>query len=85
MIYDNDKEVLIRIEIQIYGQRKAYQHIISELDWERISPSKYLPLDSMQAYEEMKKAEERRRLIDMLSGKIAYSLINAINGAIQRD
>lgn len=55
----NDREVLIKVEIECNGQRKAYKHLISEIDWERIAPSKYKPLDPMHAYEEMQKMRER--------------------------
>jgi hypothetical protein len=78
-------EVRISINIELDGHEVRHNHMIDRIAWERASPPRRAPMDQMDAYDAMQRAEERKRLIDMLSSKIAYSLVNAIADKYAKD
>lgn len=71
-------EVRIRISIEMGGKECRYDHLIDRIGWERVAPPTRAPLDPMDAYDAMQRAEERRRLIDMVSSKIAHALVASV-------
>jgi hypothetical protein len=80
-------EDTVRIEILIEVRNHAFKHvhIIDRLGWEQVAPPLRAPIDPMDAYDAMQKAEKRKRLIDMISSKIAYTLVNAIADKYEKD
>ena len=86
MRFIDANEVRISVRIEIGGEREvAHNYIIDRIAWERVSPPRRAPIDPMDAYDAMQRAEERKRLVDMLSSKIAYSLVNAIADKYAKD
>ncbi len=85
MRFIGDNEVRIHIEIETDGHRMRQDHIIDRIAWERVAPPRRAPLDPMEAYDLMQRADERKRLIDVISSKVAYSLVNAFAEKYAKD
>ena len=85
MITLDEEGVRIEIRVTVEGKLIRHGHIIDTLDWEDMSPPRRLLLDPLDVYDAQQRAEKRRRMIDMLSGKIAYALFSAIHEKYKED
>lgn len=77
--------VRITITVDIDGKRYGYNYDLTDTAWDRVAPPRDPPIHPMDVYEAQVKLEERKRLTDMVSGKIAYALVRAISEQYNKD
>jgi hypothetical protein len=72
-------ELKCSVRIDYRGEQLAFDHIISRIDLDSITPPR-MPLNPMDYADFQINAERRKRMVDMLSSDIAHALTNALLG-----
>ena len=73
----NDRDMLITVDCKWRGESLSYRHIIGAFEMDGVVPMRG-PLSAQEAAEMMQSSELRRRVVDMVSGKIAHAITDAL-------